>query len=315
MKVLVTGGAGFIGSHLCTRLALLGHQVAALDIFDDFYDPRLKRRNSASLSELGIETAEIDIRDSQSLRALINRIGPEAVVHLAARAGVRPSIEQPELYTSVNLLGTSVLLEACRRSGVRRFVFGSSSSVYGELAKAPFHEDAPLLRPVSPYAATKLGGEALVHAYHHLFGMEVASLRFFTVYGPRQRPDLAINLSTQRINRGLPITLFGNGTSSRDYTFVEDICSGIVGALIAPIAFETINLAGGQTTTLRTLVALIEEALGKKAQIHWESDQPGDVPITFADLSRARHLLGYAPQTSIEEGIRRYVEWYLQEGS
>ena len=314
MRVLVTGGAGFIGSHLCTQLAQLDHEVFALDVFDDFYDPRLKRKNAATLRTLGVEVAEIDIRDSGSLGALFNGVRPEAVVHLAARAGVRPSIEQPELYTSVNLLGTSVVLEACRRGGVKRFVFGSSSSVYGELVKAPFREDASLLRPISPYAATKLGGEALVHAHHHLLGMEVAILRFFTVYGPRQRPDLAINLFTHRIDHGLPITLFGNGSTSRDYTFVDDICAGIVKALMTPLAFETINLGGGRTTTLLRLVALIEQALDHKALVRWEPDQPGDVPITFADISRARALLGYTPSTPIEEGIRRYVEWYKEEG-
>lgn len=309
MRVIVTGGAGFVGSNLCERLAAVGHQVVAIDCFDDYYDPRLKRENARIVAAAGVEVVEADIRDANRIEALFLARRPEVVVHLAARAGVRPSIATPELYSSVNVLGTTVLLEVCRKAGVRRFVFGSSSSVYGELREAPFSEAATLLRPISPYAATKLAGEALAYVHHHLHGLEVACLRFFTVYGPRQRPDLAIRLFTERILSGQEITLYGDGTTSRDYTWVDDIVDGIVAAMTTPISYEIVNLGGSQTTTLINLVRLIEASAGTKARIRWAGDQPGDVPLTYADVSKAGALLGYRPKVAIADGIRRFVAW------
>jgi UDP-glucuronate 4-epimerase len=315
VKVLVTGAAGFIGSHLAARLVARGDQVVGVDNFDPFYSPADKRRNLAGLAETGrFRLVEADIRDLAFPSAFDDEAqGADAVVHLAARAGVRPSLADPLLYSQVNLDGTVAVLEAARRLGARRFVFGSSSSIYGSNTKVPFSEGDPVERPISPYAATKRGGELLCHTWHHLYGMSVVALRFFTVYGPRQRPDLAIHAFTRRMLEGRPVPLFGDGSSERDYTYVDDVVSGIEGALAfteGHEAYEIVNLGGSRTTSLRRLVELIAGAVGVEPRIEWLPPQPGDLERTCADVSKARALLGYQPRTSMEEGIARFVEWF-----
>ena len=316
MRILVTGAAGFIGSHLVERLVERGAVVSGIDNFDDFYDPAVKRRNLEKvLDQPGFTLIEGDIRRADSLR---ERIGDpiDCIVHLAARAGVRPSIEQPLLYQDVNVRGTQVLLEFARQMGIRRFVFGSSSSVYGNSPNVPFAEDEPVGRPISPYAATKRQGELICHTYHHLFGLGVVSLRFFTVYGPRQRPDLAIHHFTRLLSAGQPIQQYGDGTSSRDYTYIDDIVQGIEGAIRyledVPEAYEIVNLGESETVRLTRLIELIATELGVDPVIERLPPQPGDVERTFADISKARRLLAYAPSTGIEEGIRRFVRWYRE---
>lgn len=319
--ILVTGGAGFIGSHLCERLVSRGHHVVAIDNFDPFYDESIKRRNLAQLSsEPRFSLVEADIRDPEAVERGIRAVGidaADAIVHLAARAGVRPSIEQPLLYSQVNVDGTVAMLEIARRLGARRFVFGSSSSVYGNNEKVPFSEDDAVGHPISPYAATKRAGELLCHTYHHLFGLSIVCLRFFTVYGPRQRPDLAIHKFTRLISEGRPIPVFGDGSTRRDYTYVDDILQGIEGALrvtegVAP-RFEIVNLGESETTTLARLIELISGALGLEPVIDRQPLQPGDVERTYADIDRAKALLGYAPTTKVEEGIPRFVEWFRSQ--
>jgi len=317
-RVLVTGAAGFIGSHLCERLLDRGHQVLALDNFDDFYDPAVKRRNIGELvARPGFVLVEADIRDGEALDALPGEFS--CIVHLAARAGVRPSIEHPVLYQDVNVSGTLQMLELARRRGVTNFVFGSSSSVYGNNRKVPFSEDDPVDHPISPYAATKRAGELLCHTYRHLFGIGCVCLRFFTVYGPRQRPDLAIHKFTRLLSAGEPIQQFGDGTTSRDYTHIGDILQGIEGAidyLVAnPGAFEIVNLGESETIQLTRLIEMISGALGVKPEIERLPTQPGDVEQTYADISKARRLLGYDPATSIDAGIARFVDWYRAAGS
>jgi len=309
-RILVTGGAGFIGSHLCGRLLDQDREVLVLDNFNDFYDPAIKRRNMLPLlARAGCALLEGDIRDPEAVENAFSSFRPQAVVHLAAMAGVRPSIENPLLYCDVNLAGTTVLLGAVRKNRVSHFVFGSSSSVYGANDKLPFTEEDDLSRPVSPYAATKLAGEQLCYTYHHLHGFPVSCLRFFTVYGPRQRPEMAIHMFARRIRDGQPITVFGDGTSRRDYTYVEDIIDGVVRSLDSPMGYEIFNLGESRTVSLSELIALLEENLGKKALIEPLPDQPGDVPATYADVTKARRLLGYDPRVPIEEGIRRFVQW------
>ena len=314
--VCVTGGAGFIGSHLVDRLLAAGDRVVVLDDFDDFYDPREKERNLAShQDDARLAVLREDIRDRDTVAAAFDRHRPEVVVHLAARAGVRPSLADPVGYADVNVTGTAVLLDAARRAGVRRFVFGSSSSVYGLNAKVPFSEDDPLDHPASPYAATKIAGEALVRAFCHLYGFEAVALRFFTVYGPRQRPDLAIRKFAERILRDEPIELYGDGTSSRDYTYVDDIVDGVIAAMEVPLArFEVVNLGGASPVQLSTLVAKIERALERPARIVRLPDQPGDVPRTYADVGRAERLLGYRPRVDLDEGLARFVRWLRDRG-
>jgi UDP-glucuronate 4-epimerase len=311
VKVLVTGAAGFIGSHLAERLVARGDEVTGLDNFDTFYDPKVKERNVRAL-EAGprFRLVRGDIRDRALVETLVGRV--DAVVHLAARAGVRPSIRDPALYQSVNLEGTVALLEACRASGVRRFVFASSSSVYGANRKVPFHEDDPVDRPVSPYAATKKAGELLCHTYTHLFGMHIACLRFFTVYGPRQRPEMAIHLFTRALLEGRPITVYGDGSSARDYTYIDDVLQGVVSALDRIQGYRIYNLGESNPVTLAVLVALLEKHTGRRATVQREPDQPGDVPVTYAEVSRARAELGYDPRVDIDEGIRRFVAWYRE---
>ncbi len=312
MRVLVTGGAGFIGSHLLDRLVEGGGRAVCLDNFDDLYSPQVKRANIADALASGrVDLVEGDIRDAELCRSLLARDDVRAVVHLAARAGVRPSIEQPALYQQVNCEGTVNLLEAARLAdGVEKFIFGSSSSVYGINSKVPFSEDDPITQPISPYAATKRAGELLCHVYHHLYGLPVVCLRFFTVYGPRQRPDLAIHKFTRLIANGEPIPVYGDGTSRRDYTYYSDVVDGIMAALEAPLDFEIINLGNSEPVELHRLIELIEECLGKQARIERLPDQPGDVPVTYADISKARRLLGYEPRFPIGQGIADFVEWF-----
>jgi len=310
MSILVTGGAGFIGSHVVDRLTARGERVVCLDNFNAYYPADVKRANIEGALATGlVELVEGDVRDGELCRRLVEG-GVESIIHLAARAGVRPSIEEPVLYEEVNCIGTLNLLEAARRAGVKKFVFGSSSSVYGVNSKVPFSEDDPISRPISPYAATKRAGELLCHVYHHLYGLPVVCLRFFTVYGPRQRPDLAIHKFTRLIDAGKPIPVFGDGKSRRDYTYCSDIVDGVIAALDRPFEFEIFNLGNSDPVELWRLIALIEEALEKKARIERLPEQPGDVPVTYADISRARALLGYEPRFPIRQGIAKFVEWY-----
>jgi UDP-glucuronate 4-epimerase len=310
-SVLVTGAAGFIGSHVVERLLARGAAVTGLDNFDDYYDPSIKRANVAeALDHPAYRLIEGDIRDVALLDGVFAERRPDSVVHLAARAGVRPSIADPILYTSVNLDGTTRLLEVSRRHGVSRFLFGSSSSVYGDNAKVPFAEDDPVDRPISPYAATKKAGEVLCHAHHHLYGMAVACLRFFTVYGPRQRPEMAISKFTRLLSAGLPVEQYGDGGSARDYTYVSDIVDGIEAALEQCRGYHVWNLGGSRTITLAELVAAIAGKLGVTPRIVRLPMQPGDVERTWADIGRAGRELGWSPQVPLDEGLDRYLQWF-----
>ncbi len=312
--ILVTGGAGFIGSHLTDHLLARGEEVVVVDDFNDYYSPRIKWRNlSQALKHPHFHLEQGDIRDFPFLERVFRRYPFRCVVHLAARAGVRPSVEDPILYEEVNGLGTTNLLELCRRFKVPKFVYGSSSSVYGYTNKVPFSEDDCSDRPASPYAATKRANELICHAYHHLFGLKVICLRFFTVYGPRQRPEMAIHKFTRLIDRGEEVPVFGDGSSKRDYTYIDDIIQGVLAAVDKDFGYEIFNLGESQVTDLLTLIRLIEENLGKKAKIKFLPFQPGDVPVTYADISKAKRLLGYNPQVPIEEGIKRFVAWYKKE--
>jgi UDP-glucuronate 4-epimerase len=312
MKILVTGGAGFIGSHFAERCLQLGHQVAVIDEFNDFYAPAIKRANIAGFVK-DIDLHENDIRDADAVLRIIKEGKFDTIVHLAARAGVRPSIKDPRLYVETNILGTLNLLEAAKQGNVPRFVCASSSSVYGVLKTLPFREDLALTQTISPYAATKLAAEQICSNYSHLYGLRTINLRFFTVYGPRQRPDLAIHSFTRAISEGRPIQQFGDGSTRRDYTYIDDIVQGMESCL----AYEgqlcdVFNLGESQTTTLSELIAAIERAVGKKAVIELKPEQPGDVPVTYADIAKSRALLGYNPHTKIAEGIPKFVEWYRQ---
>ncbi len=307
---LVTGAAGFIGSHLVETLLEEGHRVVGLDNFDHFYDPEVKRRNvERALAFPRFRLVEGDIRDLELVEGLLADERISTVVHLAARAGVRPSIEQPMLYTSVNLDGTSSILEAMRRRGVSRLLFASSSSVYGNNESLPFRETDNVDHPISPYAATKKAGELLCHTYHHLFGIDVACLRFFTVYGPRQRPEMAIHKFTRMMAAGEEIPMYGDGSSARDYTYIDDIVQGILAIDRNFTGYRIINLGESETTTLARLIELIADELGVTPRIDAMPLQPGDVRITYADIDAAR-ALGYAPVTRIEEGIGKFVRWY-----
>lgn len=310
-SILITGGAGFIGSHAAAHFLREGWRVGILDEFNDFYDPAIKRRNVAGL-EGGARVYEGDIRSPEDVARAFEP-GWETVLHLAARAGVRPSIKEPGLYVQTNVAGTLNVLDAAVRAGAKKFLFASSSSVYGASGEIPFREDAPLRRTFSPYAATKAAGEQLCSTYSHLYGLPVVSLRFFTVYGPGQRPDLAIHKFTRAIWEGRPIEQFGDGSSRRDYTYIDDIVQGIRGAAsYEGDKYDVFNLGESETTSLAELIAAIEKALGKKAVIERKPEQPGDMPQTWADISKARRLLGYAPKTKIAEGIPRFVEWFRQ---
>ena len=312
MNFLVTGGAGFIGSHVCERLLHEGHRVWALDELNDFYDPAIKRRNVQELQALGrpFEFFQADITNADAVNGLFSAVRFDQVIHLAARAGVRPSLEQPALYQRVNVEGTVNILEAARKTGVRKLTLASSSSVYGVNAKVPFSESDPIFSAVSPYAASKLACEALGHVYHHLYGLDIAMLRFFTVYGPRQRPDLAIHKFTHLIAAGKPIPVFGDGSTARDHTYVTDIVDGVMAATSREFGYEVFNLGESQTIRLDRLIELIESAVGKKAVIDRQPLQPGDVPITYADISKAQAKLGYRPKVKAEQGIPLFVEWF-----
>lgn len=316
MRVLVTGGAGFIGSHVSEALLRRGDRVLALDSFNDFYDPLVKRQNVKAVYRAfpdgRFAVCEADIRDGEALRLAFESFRPEAVIHLAACAGVRPSIEHPEEYFDVNLMGTVRLMEAMASWGAMRLVFASSSSVYGDNEKVPFSEADPVDHPISPYAATKKAGELAAHTWHHLKGLQCACLRFFTVYGPRQRPDLAITKFANLMMRGEPIPVYGDGTTRRDYTYIDDIVDGVVRALDwteAPGRYGVFNLGENRTISLSEMIETLEGALGVKASINRLPAQPGDVARTWADISLAREVLGYNPSTPFEKGIEQFVRW------
>jgi UDP-glucuronate 4-epimerase len=314
--VLITGGAGFIGSHLSRRLLENGDRVTCLDLFDDFYDPALKRSNVAPfLPRRSYSLVEGDIRDEALLEKLFAEARFDQVVHLAARAGVRPSIEQPLLYQDVNVRGTTAILEACRRHDVRQVMFGSSSSVYGNNRKVPFAEEDPVEEPISPYAATKRAGELLAFTYHHLYGLDISCLRFFTVFGPAQRPEMAIHKFARAIHEGRPVTMFGDGSMRRDFTYVDDIVQGVLAAMEKVRGYRIYNLGESRTTTVAELIELVGQALGRTPEIQRLPPQPGDVEVTYADIRRAREELGYSPQVDVPEGIRRFIAWFLGERS
>jgi UDP-glucuronate 4-epimerase len=309
-RVLVTGGAGFIGSHVVAALLRRGDEVSIVDNFDPFYPERLKRRALSRDARL----FEKDIRDQDAMHAALKAAKPEAVIHLAALAGVRPSLERPAAYMDVNVRGTACVLEAAREAGTRRFVLGSSSSVYGAHATPPFKETARIDAPESPYAASKVASEVLAHTFHNLYQTEIAALRFFTVYGPRQRPDLAIHKFSRKLLKGEPLPFFGDGSSSRDYTWVDDIVQGVLAACDVPLTWDILNLGGARTTSLRDLVAMLEESLGVKAVLDKKPWQPGDVPLTSADVTHSKEILGYEPRTPIRDGIRKFADWIKGEG-
>jgi len=311
-QFLVTGGAGFIGSHLVDRL--LGRNLArvvVIDNFDEFYDPQIKRASIANhLNNQAYRLIEADIRDYAALKQIFSDPHFDAIIHLAAKAGVRPSLNEPRVYAEVNINGTMNLLDLAERNGIKKFVFGSSSSVYGPAATPPFDEDAPLA-PISPYAATKASGEMLAHTYSHLYGMQIVCLRFFTVYGARQRPDLAIHKFARLIANGSPVPVFGDGLAERDFTYIDDILQGVMAAIeYDATPFEVINLGESQTITVNRMIELLEEALGQKAIIERRPPQPGDMPLTHADITKAKSLLDYRPVTPIEAGIKKFVEWF-----
>lgn len=322
--ILITGGAGFIGSHLSERLLREGNKVLVIDNFNNYYDPAIKRNNIEEVKKTCVENNisldnykvfEGDIRDNEFLKEVFsNKI--DSIIHLAAMAGVRPSIEAPSLYYDVNITGTVNLLEICRENNIKQFVFASSSSVYGNNEKVPFAESDMVDNPISPYAATKKSGELLCHTYHHLFDMNIACLRFFTVYGPRQRPDLAINKFTTLILEHKEIPFYGDGTTSRDYTFVDDIVSGIVSSInyvnTNDNVFEIFNLGGDKTVSLIEMVETIEDILGKKAKLNKLPMQPGDVNRTCADIAHSRETIGYNPKTTFKEGMKKFIEWKLK---
>jgi UDP-glucuronate 4-epimerase len=312
MNFLVTGGAGFIGSHLCERLLSSGDAVWVFDDLNDFYDPALKQRNLAEIQAQHERFAFVqgDVADRSCVERLFREVPFDQVIHLAARAGVRPSLDQPALYQRVNVEGTANILEAARLSRVAKIILASSSSVYGINSKVPFAESDPVFHAISPYAASKLACEALGHVYHHVYGMDVAMLRFFTVYGPRQRPDLAIHKFARCIAAGQPIQVFGDGSSARDYTYITDIVDGIMACSRQSFGYEIFNLGGSHPAKLSHLVELLESALGQKALVERKPEQPGDVPQTWADVSKSARLLGYAPKVRLEEGIPLFVDWF-----
>ncbi|MEM9080671.1 MAG: SDR family NAD(P)-dependent oxidoreductase [Verrucomicrobiota bacterium] len=312
-NILITGGAGFIGSHLAESLLADGHQVTIFDDFNDYYDPAIKESNIIPIRDQ-VTLIQADIRDAVAVERAFAAGNFDTIIHLAARAGVRPSICDPKLYVTTNIDGTFNLLDACRYHNVKHFIFASSSSVYGVNKKVPFAETDPITRTISPYAATKMACEQICSNYAHLFNIRTVCLRFFTVYGPRQRPDLAINKFTKRILAGEPIQRYGDGSSRRDYTYIADIVAGIRGAIdYTGSDFEIVNLGGSHTTTLTELIETLEDVIGQKAIIEQLPDQPGDVPQTSADVSRAKELFNWQPQTSLREGLSHYVEWYRHQ--
>jgi UDP-glucuronate 4-epimerase len=313
MKIFVTGAAGFIGSHLCERLLNDGCEIVGVDSFDEFYDPRIKRRNiDRCLNDTHFQLIEADIRDHDAMDRAIDA-DVDVIVHLAARAGVRPSIAEPVLYADVNINGTMVLLEAAKKYKIDKFIFASSSSVYGNNEKVPFSEDDNVDFPISPYAATKKAGELICHTYQHLYGISITCLRFFTVYGPRQRPDLAIHKFARLIEAGKPIPVFGDGSMMRDFTYIDDIIAGITAAIDKCNGFHIYNLGESQPISVNDLIGEIENALGKKAVKDFLPPQPGDVERTFADVTKAIQDLGYRPSTPIQTGLSKFAAWLKQE--
>ena len=313
MNILVTGAAGFIGSHLCERLLGDDRAVVGVDNFDDFYDPDVKRRNIGNcLKDQNFKLIEVDIQDRGAMDQAVGS-GVDIIVHLAARAGVRPSIAQPVLYADVNINGTLVLLEAAKKYDVKKFIFASSSSVYGNNEKVPFSEEDNVDFPISPYAATKKAGELICHTYHHLYDISITCLRFFTVYGPRQRPDLAIHKFARLIDEGKPIPVFGDGSMMRDFTYIDDIIAGTVAAIEKCEGFNIYNLGESQPIAVNDLIAEIEKALGKKAVREHLPPQPGDVERTYADVAKAAKNLGYQPSTPIRVGLAKFAEWLRQD--
>jgi UDP-glucuronate 4-epimerase len=316
MSILVTGAAGFIGSHLVDKLLAEGHEVVGIDSYDDFYDALVKAGNlSSARDHEAFQEAQADLRDPEALRGLPESV--DSVVHLAARAGVRPSIENPTLYADVNVAGTVTLLEWMRSRAIRNLVFASSSSVYGDRSRVPFSEKDPVDHPISPYAATKRAGELICHTYHHLFGMSVVALRFFTVYGPRQRPDLAIHKFARLMRRGAPVPRFGDGTTQRDYTYIDDILQGVAGAMAfvrsSDPAYEIVNLGESRTVALREMIDILATEMGVAPTIQELPEQPGDVRRTCADVTKAGELLGYRPATEFRDGIRRFLDWFAEQ--
>ena len=314
MRILLTGGAGFIGSHLAEKLLERGDEVVCLDNFNDYYDPAVKRRNIAAVLEHpAYALVEGDILDERLLDDVFEGHAFDAIVHLAARAGVRPSIQQPLLYEQVNVRGTQLLLEQARKHEIRKFIFASSSSVYGANKKVPFSETDFVDNPVSPYAATKKAGELICYTYHHLYDLSCSCLRFFTVYGPRQRPDMAIHKFTRLIDAGEPVPMFGDGSSRRDYTYIDDVLQGVLQSIDRCEGYEVYNLGESRTIALRELIEKLEQLLGKKAIIQQLPPQPGDVPITYADISKARKKLDYNPKFPIEKGLEQFVRWFKEQ--
>lgn len=308
--ILITGAAGFIGSHLAERLLDRGDAVIGLDNFDPYYDPAIKRRNLiAATAHAGFQFHQADIRDTEAIGRILRDARPDAVVHLAARAGVRASLEDPRAYLDVNIMGTQTILDTCRELGINRIVAASSSSVYSGCQNPPYCEDLAADRPLNPYAATKRANELMGFSYSHLYGLRITMLRFFTVYGPRQRPDMAIHKFARLIDSGKPVPMFGAGDTVRDYTYIDDIIDGVVRAIDRPFPFEVFNLGAGRTTELRALIRILGAALGKMAVIEELPLQPGDALETLADISKARRMLGYEPSFQVEEGIRRFVDW------
>lgn len=313
-RVLITGAAGFIGSSLTDRLLARGDFVVGIDDFNAFYDPAVKRRNVAdAMKHPNWRLYEMDICDEPRVREVFEQERPDVVVHLAARAGVRPSLQDPNLYNRVNVIGSQHILDGCRLVKPSHLVFASSSSVYGGSTRVPFTEEDPVMGPISPYAATKRMNELQAHVYSHIYGLRVTLLRFFTVYGPRQRPDMAIHKFIRLIEEGKPVPMFGDGSTRRDYTYIDDIVDGLEKALDTPFRYEIFNLGESRTTTLRDLIDMIAGCLGRPAQIDPQPLQPGDVPITYANIDKARRLLGYVPKFSMEEGVRRAVQWYRED--
>jgi len=312
MNFLVTGGAGFIGSHVCERLLLGGHRVWAFDALTSAYDPQLKRRNLAELEALGkpFEFIHADIQDRRALDEIFSSVKIDQVIHLAAQAGVRPSLLQPALYQRVNVEGTVNVLEAARLNGAKKILIASSSAVYGVNSKTPFSERDPIFSAISPYAASKLACESLGHVWHHLYKMDVAMFRFFTVYGPRQRPELVLYKFAKLICAGEPVPIYGDGSTIRDYTYISDTIDGVIACTKKEFGFEIFNIGESETISLNRLVELLETALGKKARIDRQPVQAGDMPQTFADISKAREKLGYKPKVKFEQGIRMFVEWF-----
>lgn len=313
-SVLVTGGAGFIGSHLVDRLLAQGERVTVIDNFNDFYDPAIKRANvSSHLEYTDYSLVEGDLRDPDLVKKTFHAGSFDEVIHLAAMAGVRPSLDNPTLYYDINLIGSMNLMEAMREHQVWRHLFVSSSSVYGNNEKVPFAESDPVDHPISPYAATKKAGELMAHTYHHLYGIKTACLRFFTVYGPRQRPEMAIHKFTDKIMRGDEIEVYAEGKSCRDYTYIDDIIDGVMACRSAAYDYEVFNLGRSDTVVLSDLVRKIESGLGQTAKIQMKPTQPGDVSQTYADITKAKRLLGFDPKVSIDDGLRRFIDWYLQQ--